>query len=109
MNVPKIIHTRQRKAPLRGARLCYCTAHAVQPCHAYGDNIMQRGSSTFQRVMQLNHAACMPAGMCASVAGARRAWQSRQKQQEDEVRTRRGRWPILAFWLLFWENSYELT
>ena len=34
---------------------------------------------------------------------------SRQEQQEDELRTTGGRWPILAFWLLFWENSHELT
>ena len=39
MNDRKSIHTRQRKAPLRGARLCYRTAHAVQTRQAHHDNM----------------------------------------------------------------------
>ena len=109
MNVPKIIHTRQRKAPLRGARLCYRTAHTCKETPtAWRQHHAKRSSSSW-RAMQLNHAACMSAGTCAATAEAGRAWLSRQEQQEDELRTTGGRWPILAFWLLFWENSHELT
>ena len=102
MNGRKSIHTRQRKAPLRGARLCYRTEHAVQRRQPHGDNMMQGGSSRFWRVVQLIHAACMRAGTCATAAGARRAWLSRQEQQEDELRTREadGRsWLFLASFL----------
>ena len=111
--MPKIIHTRQRKAPLRGARLCYRTAHTCKETPtAWRQHHAKRSSSSW-RAMQLNHAACMSAGTCAATAEAGRAWLSRQEQQEDELRTTGGRaggrWPILAFWLLFWENSHELT
>ena len=100
VNDQKIVHTRQRKAPLRGARLCYRTAHTCKETPtAWRQHHAKRSSSSW-RAMQLNHAACMSAGTCAATAEAGRAWLSRQEQQEDELRTTGGRWPMLAFWIL---------
>ena len=39
MNARKCVHTRQRKAPLRGAWLYCRTAHAVQTRQAHHDNV----------------------------------------------------------------------
>ena len=87
----------------------YCGTELPQP--RVGIPTVMRASTQWNLVRKsfLNHAACMSAGTCAATAEAGRAWLSRQEQQEDELRTTGGRaggrWPILAFWLLFWENS----
>ena len=59
MNVPKVIHTRQRKAPLRGARLCYRTAHQAAHTCKESRNANRMATTSCEEIQQLlaRHAA----------------------------------------------------
>ena len=96
MNARKCVHTRQRKAPLRGAWLCCRTAHAVQTRQAHHDN-MAMALCTLVRAPVGMSCDQKASDVCCQHAGSSSSHMAGATGRADDCKRPTGRKPMQDF------------